>query len=161
MNSIRITTALLILIAVSGGTLLAVQSPGIADRELSLSKTSVFEVTAPAADEPNDSDPGDRPVTPADFPEQPPRVSHGVGDFLPITFDDNQCIDCHAVEEKEEGEPTPIPASHYTDLRNAPEEVGDEVVGARYVCTACHAVPGDDAPLVENGFVPDGTSADE
>ena len=54
--------------------------------------------------------------------------------------------------EKEEGEPTAIPRSHLTDLRNAPETVGDRVVGARHVCTACHVPVGATRPLVRNRF---------
>jgi cytochrome c-type protein NapB len=77
-----------------------------------------------------------------------------VADFLPITPKQNACIDCHAVTEKKSGEPTPIPASHYTDYRNAPDRVEHEVVGARRVCVSCH-VPTTGAPvLVENRFRP-------
>jgi cytochrome c-type protein NapB len=77
-----------------------------------------------------------------------------VAEFLPITMAENQCVECHAVEEKEEGEPTPIPTSHYVDLRNAPGETRDELAGARYVCITCHAAPGFNPPLVANGFLP-------
>jgi nitrate reductase cytochrome c-type subunit len=50
------------------------------------------------------------------------------------------------------GEATPIPASHYVDLRNAPGVRGAEVAGARWVCTACHVPQQDVQPLVGSPF---------
>lgn len=132
---------------VAGGTITPVP-----DTSLGLSKTSVFDTPAPGPTRPNTTDPGDRPVIPRDFPQQPPRIPHGIADFLPITASENACIDCHAVAEKEPGEPTPIPASHYEDLRNAPGKRGDTVVGARYLCVSCHISPGDNPPPVGNSF---------
>ncbi len=123
-----------------------------ADTELGLSKGSVFDVPAPEPIQRNVSEPGDEPLIPRGFPEQPPAIPHGIDEFLPILLQDNQCMDCHAVEEKVEGEATPIPRSHYVDLRNAPEEAGDEPVGARHLCLSCHASPGGNAPLVGNTF---------
>jgi cytochrome c-type protein NapB len=142
------------IIVIAGAAFAAAASGqmGITDAVLGLSKTSVFDTPAPPLTEPNPSDPGDRPAVPAAFPEQPPVIPHGIADFLPITRDDNECIECHAVEEKVEGEPTPIPPSHYTDLRNAPAETQDDLVGARYLCVSCHVSPGENPPLVDNIF---------
>jgi cytochrome c-type protein NapB len=125
---------------------------GIRDTELGLSKTSVFDTPVPEVTRANLSEPGDRPTVPAGFPQQPVLIPHGVGEFLPITMTENQCLECHAVEEKEEGEPTPVPQSHYVDLRNAPGVVRDEVAGSRYICVSCHVSPGENAPLVGNMF---------
>ncbi len=144
------TLVLLVLSAAS----LAAMGNGTPDRELSLSKTSVFEVTQPPIEKRNVSEPGEGATLPADFPEQPVLVPHAIVDWLPITLTENQCIDCHAVEEKVEGEPTPIPRSHFIDLRNTPDTVSDKVVGARYNCVSCHAAPGSNEPLVDNEFVP-------
>lgn len=124
----------------------------VPDQSLGLSKTSVFDTPVPEAALPNTTDPGDRPPIARDFPQQPPRIPHGIADFLPITADENACIDCHAVAEKEPGEPTPIPPSHYEDLRNAPGERGEHIVGARYVCVTCHISPGGNPPAVDNTF---------
>lgn len=150
----RVLTGMLIVaaaIAVRG----AVSSEkGIPDTSLGLSKTSVFEVPDPPPVEWNTTDPGERPVLPRVYEGSPPLIPHAVQDFLPITRDDNQCIGCHQVEEKEEGEPTPIPASHFVDLRNAPDTRRDEVAGARYVCVSCHVPQTQNPPLVENGFTP-------
>jgi cytochrome c-type protein NapB len=120
------------------------------DTDIGLSKTSVFDTPAPDSTRANLSEPGDRPGVPGESSVHPSPIPHGIADFLPITLADNQCIGCHAVEEKEPGEPTPIPPSHYTDLRHAPGEAGDEIAGARYNCLGCHVSPGENEPLVGN-----------
>jgi nitrate reductase (cytochrome), electron transfer subunit len=129
--------------------------PPIPDRALGLSKTSVFEVPAPPAWKTEDSTPGEKPLPPRISSAVPPVIPHGIEDLAPIGRDQNACVDCHLSEgPKKAGEATPIPASHFFDLRNAPEKRGAKVAGARWVCTACH-VPRSDAPaLVGNGYRP-------
>ncbi len=128
------------------------QSKGIPDTEIGLSKASIFDTPAPEVTQKNVSEPGDLPLPPRGSPDEPPVIPHGVGEFLPITLAENQCADCHVEEEKIPGEPTPIPRSHYVDLRNAPKDVQNEIVGARYNCVACHVSPGGNTPLVTNSF---------
>jgi len=122
------------------------------DVNLGLAKGSVFDAPTPPAVKANDSAPGEQPALPRPYIIAPPRIPHGITDFLPITSKQNACVDCHAVKDKKSGEPTPIPASHYTDYRNAPDRVGSQVVGARYVCVSCHAAATDAPALVENRF---------
>ncbi len=129
-------------------------SAPLTDASLGLAKGSVFDVPTPPAVTANESAPGDRPPLPRPYAGAPPRIPHAVADFLPITQAQNACLICHAVTEKKTGEPTPIPSSHYTDYRHAPGTVGSEVVGARYVCVACHAVSTEAPNLVENRFRP-------
>jgi nitrate reductase cytochrome c-type subunit len=124
----------------------------IPDHQLGLSKGKLTEVAHPPIEKKNLSDPGEASLIPADYSDQPTLVPHGIADYLPITMEENQCADCHAVAEKEEGEPTPIPISHYTDLRNSPGMSSDEIVGARYVCVTCHVVPGEHEALIGNGY---------
>ena len=125
---------------------------GIPADDLGLAPGSVFEVLVPEAVERNLGDPGDRPSLPRAFEGAPPLVPHGMGDYLPITREDNLCVDCHAITEAEEGDPTPLPASHYTDLRRTPGELGEVVVGARWVCVSCHVPPTGAEPLVGSRF---------
>ncbi len=124
----------------------------IPDTKIGLAKGGALEVPAPPRVKENESAPGDRPVRPRAFPGAAPAIPHAVEDFLPITRDQNACVDCHAIAEKKKGEPTPIPPSHYTDLRNAPGKRGDKVVGARWSCTACHLPQQDVEPLVRSPF---------
>lgn len=97
-------------------------------------------------------EPGEAPVQPAPYVGSPPIVPHAVDDFTPIARDENMCLGCHLVEEKVEGEATPIPASHFVDLRNAPGVQGEDIAGARWACLACHVAPTDASPLVRNDF---------
>jgi cytochrome c-type protein NapB len=122
------------------------------DSRLGLAKGSVFETPTPPAVKPNETAPGELPVLPRAYVIAPPRIPHGIGDFLPLTAKQNSCLDCHEVKEKKAGEPTPMPAGHYTDYRNAPGAPGPTIAGARHMCVACH-VPVTDAPdLLENRF---------
>ena len=125
---------------------------GIPDRDLGLGQSSVFEVSSPDLVAGNDSAPGEHAPIARFQPEAPPLVPHGVTDWLPITLDSNSCIDCHQVDVKEEGEPTPIPPSHFIDLRRQPDQMGDSVVGSRWNCIACHVSVSDAPLLVENEF---------
>jgi len=128
----------------------------VRDRDLGLSKTSVFEVPTPPAWKAEDSAPGEKtPPPPRIGPQIPPVIPHGVADLLPITREQCACVDCHAIPDpKKAGEPTPLPASHYVDERNAPGQAGEKVAGARWVCTACHVARTDAPPLVVNGYRP-------
>lgn len=122
------------------------------DASLGLAKGSVFDVPTPPAVKANDSTPGERPALPRAYAIAPPRIPHGVADFLPITPRQNACLDCHAVAEAKKGEPTPLPPSHYVDDRNAPGQAGSTVAGARHVCVSCHVATTDAPNLVENRF---------
>lgn len=126
----------------------------IADSQLGLAKGSVFEVPTPPAVKANEGNPGEGPLLPRPYVIAPPRIPHAVADFLPITQKQNACLECHAVKEKKQGDPTPIPQSHYIDYRNAPDRVGGQVAGARYVCVSCHAAKTEAPNLVENRFRP-------
>ena len=128
------------------------QPDGGTPDELGLSKGSVFAVPTPPAVRENAAPPGAAPVLPRMFPGAPPVVPHDVRDFTPVTEKQNACADCHATSAKTEGGPTPLPPSHYTDYRFAPDKVGDKVIGARWVCTACHVARTDAPALVGNSF---------
>ena len=149
-------TVILALAAGAGGLARGEQEQPtpIADADLGLSKGSVFEVPSPPVPAVNEADPGDLPPVARAFPDAPPRVPHAVADFLPITRRENWCVDCHALDwtAPREDEPTPIPESHYRDLRAAPETVGDEVAGARWVCVSCHLPVTAAPPLVASSF---------
>jgi len=122
------------------------QAKPVPDRNLGLSRTSVFEVPAPPLYQDEASGPGEKALPKRINREYPPVIPHGVGDCLPITRSSNLCMDCHGVAgPKKKGEATPIPASHYVDLRHAPSKKGAQVAGSRYVCISCH-VPRTDAP---------------
>jgi nitrate reductase (cytochrome), electron transfer subunit len=153
MKSTVIVLSLVTVLAASSSPFAAPEAP-VPDTNLGLSKGSVFDVATPPAVKLNPTSPGEQPLLPRVYVIAPPRIPHGIADFVPITQKQNACIDCHAVAQKKPGEATPLPASHYTDLRLAPDVVGAPVVGARYVCVSCHVPTTDARDLVQNRFKP-------
>jgi cytochrome c-type protein NapB len=135
----------------------ACESPGVSDEELGLSKTSVFATPDPVLAASTAIEPGENETLEAYFEDAPPMIPHAIEDFLPLKVGENMCLECHELPDQmgqvaEAGEPTPLPASHYTDLRRDPETVTGGVIGARFVCTQCHAPQTDAAPLVANTY---------
>jgi len=126
----------------------------ISDADISLLAGSVFDVPAPPVAKVNVSDPGDMSVAARAYPSAPPRVPHAVEDFLPITRDDNWCVDCHMLDwtAPDADEPTPISSTHYMDLRSDSDDIGENVAGARWVCVSCHVPVTDEVALVANTF---------
>ena len=140
-----------ILLAIATSTLLFAQAKPIPDRDLGLAKGSVFEAPAPPRFQNEASAPGEKALPKRINQEYPPVIPHSLADVLPITQDSNLCMDCHAVPgPKKKGEATPIPKSHYVDLRRAPKTQAKTVAGSRYVCISCHVPRTDAQPLVTN-----------
>ncbi len=145
-------------VAVVGCALMAGNVPGIADSELGLEPTSVFLTPVPIVAVEAAKEAGENVHLGAYFAEGiPPLISHTVEDQLPILISNNPCLDCHNEpsligEDIGSDEATPMPVSHYTDLRRSPDTVGEQMVGARYVCTQCHAAQTDAIPLVKNSY---------
>ena len=122
-----------------------------------LSKTSVFDTPTPKVYEYQGKQPGENKVLPRAYLNAPPQIPHDIKDFLPITTQSNFCIGCHNQpdewdKKREKGMPTPIPRSHYTDLRNAPGKVTDHLINSRYNCNQCHVPQTNATPLVKNTF---------
>ncbi|MDX8400963.1 MAG: nitrate reductase cytochrome c-type subunit [Gallionellaceae bacterium] len=124
---------------------------------MGLSKASVFSVPTPKAYHYASTQPGESKLLPRAYMGAPPQVPHAVSDFMPITAEANMCIACHNQpgewgKKLEKGSPTPIPPSHFTDLRKDPSKVTEQLIKARFNCNQCH-VPQSNAPaLVENTF---------
>lgn len=125
--------------------------------ELGLSKTDVTETPDPIVPVSSAAEPGESRTMEPYFEGSPPMIPHAIADFLPISMDNNACAECHVLpdeigKERSESDPVPAPASHFTDMRNAPGEVTKQLIGARFVCTQCHAPQTDSAPLVVNTY---------
>jgi len=114
-----------------------------------------------------DADPGESKLLPRDFPDAPPQISHAVEDMLPITGDDNECLECHHPENAVEASDVPLPESHF----EAPVmgaggkndamlwvvkdyEKGDDLSGARYNCSTCHTSQATNVRTPASSFVP-------
>ncbi len=110
---------------------------------------SVFDTPTPHKFAYSEVKAGDSKVLPRAWKGAPPQISHRIDKYLPITGDDNQCIECHDKPEligNKETSKRPMPASHYAtkDL--------EEVSGARYNCLQCHVPQANAKLLVENTF---------
>jgi len=128
----------------------------VADRDLGLSG-SVFETPDPLVAATSAGDPGDNRKLGSYFEGMPPMISHRIEDLLPITLKENLCLDCHDLPaeigtESAADEPTPMPRSHYLDLRRPGAQPTEKPTGARYTCTQCHAPQTDAQPLVASTY---------
>ncbi len=122
----------------------------VPDSEIGLATGTAFEqpVQAPIAF--NTVDPGESELRPRPNADFPPVISHSVEDLDPITHVENPCLDCHGSEAAVYSNAPAVPPSHEVDLRRSPDTEGDEVVGARWICTSCHVAQTDTEPLVAN-----------
>jgi len=124
---------------------------------MGLSKGSVFDQPTQKVYGTKAKQPGENKVLSRAYPGAPPQIPHDISNFLPITAQSNMCIACHTRPDqwgkpREKGMPTPIPQSHYTDQRNAPDKVTDHLINVRYNCNQCHVPQMDARPLVKNTF---------
>ena len=114
-----------------------------------------------------DTAPGESKRIARDFPDAPPQINHEVEDLLPITLDDNQCLDCHDPENAIEETDVPIPKSHFRIPVMGEGGPGDPMVwvvkgyketkslnGARYNCVMCHTPQATNATQPSNRFAP-------
>ena len=69
----------------------------ISDNEISIRKQSLFEETniLPDKGEYADSSPGESKTIARAFENSPPLIPHDITDMLPITTDENMCVQCH------------------------------------------------------------------
>ena len=97
------------------------------------------------------------------FENAPPMIPHSVDGMLPITINNNACTGCHTPGVAESMNATPIPKSHFTnfrpdtslakdgsivkngkmvsntsDLKTSSKHL-DQLSGARFNCSQCHA----------------------
>lgn len=147
----------LILVMIGGAASAAGQA--IKADEMGLSKESVFAVPTPKVYHYGAAQPGEGKLLPRAYLGAPPQISHDIEAFLPITAQSNLCIPCHDQpgewgKKVAAGAATPMPQSHYTDLRNQPGKVAEQLDNARFNCVQCHVAQTDAPALVGNTFSP-------
>ncbi len=99
------------------------------------------------------------------FPDAPPQVPHTVEDMLPITSDENECLDCHHPENAISRKDVPIPETHFKRAVMAAGgakdpmvwvvkgyEKADDVVAGRYNCSMCHTPQSGNARTIGSSF---------
>jgi len=145
----------------------------ISEESLGLRKTDINEEDDTVAEktEYRSAQAGESSKIKRAFQDAPPMIPHDVTDFLPITRTNNACVGCHAPDIAPAMGATPIPPSHYLDMR--PRHICDGVKfkkkidntknetdvkklthlsQARFNCSQCHAPQSQGNPSVENLF---------
>jgi cytochrome c-type protein NapB len=150
MMKTKILTAMAVAGLALGACALAL-GPPIDDRELGLSKGSVYDVLSPAVFSYPTTEPDESQNLPRAFEGAPPLVPHEVAGLPPITVKRNECLDCHnkplLIGKNKKGI-SPMSESHYVKLAGKMKPRG-----ALYVCDQCHVPQADVKPLVDNTFV--------
>ena len=98
------------------------------------------------------ADPGESTPVARAFENAPPVIPHNLDGLLPITGDENLCLDCHDPEMAADAEAPSVPASHTYDIRRDTQLAS--VNPANYDCNLCHAAQADVDELVGNDFEP-------
>ena len=150
-------------------------TPTITEESLGLRKTDLYRESDTTADKTaysKDAAGASTKISRA-FQDAPPMIPHDVSDYLPITKDNNMCTGCHMPEMAKDMGATPLPKSHFLDMRpkhtfdgkmfekavdNMKNETSvkeiDHLSAARFNCTLCHAPQSQGALVVENTFEP-------
>lgn len=114
------------------------------------------------------------------FENAPPMIPHDVEGLLPITIDNNACMGCHEPAVAPSMNATPIPKSHFTNLRpdtvlnkegkivksgKVVENTSDiktvevkslaTLSGSRFNCSQCHAPQSENKDVPQNEFKAD------
>lgn len=153
----------------------------ITEEELGLRKTNLYTEKDTVADRTNyKKDPaGASKKIKRAFENAPPMIPHDTEGLLPITINNNACTGCHMPEVAPAVGATPIPKSHFTNLRpdtrlnkagkivkegivveNTSDFKGVDVskklkttlIGARFNCSQCHAPQSDSKLVPKNVF---------
>jgi len=84
------------------------------------------------------------------FVGQPPLIPHATENFDEVTLTDNQCLECHGMENYKKKEAPRISDSH---LVSATGQKLADADARRHACQLCHVPQFDAPPLVDNAFV--------
>ncbi|MHB1360757.1 MAG: nitrate reductase cytochrome c-type subunit [Rhodocyclaceae bacterium] len=86
------------------------------------------------------------------FIGQPPMVSHTIEQYVPMTMEENACLDCHITVELRGQKVPQMSASHFsTSLKR--KDGSPQLSMDRYQCDSCHVPQADAKPLVDSKFV--------
>jgi nitrate reductase (cytochrome), electron transfer subunit len=95
---------------------------------------------------------GEQKLISRTFLTQPPLVPHTVDKYVPITLEDNGCLECHVTDELRGKKLPKMGESHFS--KTVKQSDGTPAVEmSRYQCDSCHVPQVDAKPLVDNAFV--------
>lgn len=88
------------------------------------------------------------------YQDAPPQIPHTIDGILPITIDNNACIQCHDKAVAKAMGSTPMPKTHYQSFRKNRKNLKG-MSKERFNCSQCHVPQSNLKPLVVNHFKPD------
>lgn len=86
------------------------------------------------------------------FVGQPPLVPHTVEKYVPLTAEENACLDCHITDELRGQKVPKIGKSHFSATLKRRDGT-PAVEMTRFQCDTCHVPQVDAKPLVDSKFV--------
>ncbi len=86
------------------------------------------------------------------FIGQPPMVPHDVEKYVPITREENACLDCHITDELRGQKVPKVGESHFSKTFKK-RDGSPAVEMSRFQCDSCHVPQVDAKPLVNTKFV--------
>jgi cytochrome c-type protein NapB len=113
-----------------------------------------------------DSEAGESKLIERAFPDAPPQIPHTVVDMLPITADDNECVECHHPDNVASEADLPLPKSHFSRAVMGSGGQGNpmvwvvqgyedakDLVGSRYNCNICHTTQATNVDTPSTKFI--------
>ncbi|MBK6649970.1 MAG: nitrate reductase cytochrome c-type subunit [Betaproteobacteria bacterium] len=86
------------------------------------------------------------------FVGQPPMVPHSIEKYVPLTIEENACMECHQTDEIRGQKIPKIGTSHFS--KTIKTKAGEPVLEmSRFQCDSCHVPQVDAKPLVETQFI--------
>jgi cytochrome c-type protein NapB len=86
------------------------------------------------------------------FVGQPPMVPHTVDQYVPLTMEENACLECHITTELRGQKVPRVGESHFS--KTLKRRDGSPAVSMdRFQCDTCHVPQVDAKPLVDSKFV--------
>lgn len=86
------------------------------------------------------------------FVGQPPVVPHDIEKYIPITIEENACLECHVTDELR-GKPMPKMGKSHFSASKKEKDGSPAIEMSRFQCDTCHVPQADTQPLVTNRFV--------
>lgn len=86
------------------------------------------------------------------FVGQPPLVPHTIEKYVPLTQEENACLDCHITDELRGQKVPKIGQSHFSKTLKR-RDGSPAVEMSRFQCDSCHVPQVDAKPLVDSKFV--------
>ncbi len=86
------------------------------------------------------------------FVGQPPMVPHTIEKYVPLTMEENACLECHITDELRGQKVPKVGESHFSQTLKR-RDGKPQVEMSRFQCDTCHVPQVDAKELVDSKFV--------